>query len=135
MWEDRSAKTEVQSIINMKPGFKFEKLTIWQNSMNLADETMLLSAEFPKKESFNLTSQICRAADTVALNISERSILQSNPEQKKFVGYAIRSLAEVVTCLHKGKRRDYISVEQFNKLYLDSYNLMNMIIGFRNQIK
>jgi four helix bundle protein len=59
----------------MKPGFKFEKLTIWKNSMNLADEIMLLSAKFPKKESFNLTSQICRAADTVALKISEGSIL------------------------------------------------------------
>ena len=49
-------------------------------------------------------------------NISECSIGQSNPEFKKFIGYAIRSLAEVVTCLHKAKRREYI-LEQENVEY------------------
>lgn len=38
-------------------------------------------------------------------------ILQSAAEFRKFLGYAIRSLAEVVTCLYKAKRRDYIEEE------------------------
>ena len=32
------------------------------------------------------------------------------------MGYSIRSLAEVVTCLHKANRREYISEEEFQKL-------------------
>ena len=94
-----------------------------------------LSQNFPKDESFNLTSQIRRASDSIALNISERSILQSRLEFRKFLGYSIRSLAEVVTWLYKAKNRKYISEDDFNKLYNESYNIMNQIIAFRNRIK
>jgi len=115
--------------------FKFEKLIIWQKAMNLGDDIDILSDSFPKKEMFNLSSQIRRAADSIALNISEGSIGQSNPEQRKFLGYSIRSLAEVVTCLHKSKRRKYISEHEFEKYYNESFALMNMVIAFRNKIK
>lgn len=86
-------------------------------------------------EIYNLTSQIRRASDSIALNISEGSIGQSAAEYKKFLGYAIRSLAEVVTCLHKAKRRKYISSQEFDQYYDDTYNLMNMLIAFRDKIK
>ena len=56
------------------------------------------SNNFSKKEIYNLSSQLRRAADSIALNISEGSIDQSNPEFRRFMGYAIRSQAEVVTC-------------------------------------
>lgn len=115
--------------------FKFEKLRIWQLSMEFGESIYKLSLNFPKDESFNLTSQIRRASDSIALNISEGSILQSKLEFRKFLGYSIRSLAEVVTCLYKAKNRKYISEEEFNKLYNESYSLMNQVIAFRNQIK
>jgi len=89
--------------------FKFENLLIWQRAMDLGDEMNIIASKFPDKEKFNLISQIIRAADSIALNISEGSIIQSPAEFRKFLGYAIRSLAEVVTCIHKAKRRGYIS--------------------------
>jgi len=97
--------------------FKFEKLIIWQKGMDFGESINKLSHKFPKDEMYNLSSQIRRAVDSIALNISEGSIGQSNPEFKKFIGYSIRSLAEVVTCLHKAKRREYISEEEFNSHY------------------
>jgi four helix bundle protein len=114
--------------------FKFEKLIIWQNAMSFGEDIFKISQNFPKSEIYNLTSQINRAVDSIALNISEGSIEQSNPEFRRFLGYAIRSLAEVVTCLHKAKRRTYISEVDFDKYYQDSYNLMNMMIAFRNKL-
>ncbi|WOK04686.1 four helix bundle protein [Imperialibacter roseus] len=84
---------------------------------------------------YNLSSQIRRASDSVALNISEGSIGQSNLELKKFTGYSIRSLAEVITCIHKAKRRNYISLDEFKVLYDFSFNLMNMMIAFRSKVK
>jgi four helix bundle protein len=86
-----------------KAKFKFEKLIIWQKAMDLGEEINKLAKQFPKSEMYNLSSQILRAVDSIALNISEGSIGQSNPEFKRFIGYSIRSLAEVVTCLHKAK--------------------------------
>lgn len=114
--------------------FKFEKLRIWQESMELAESIHNDSKEFPQDEIYNLTSQIRRASDSIALNISEGSILQSKPEYSRFWGYSIRSLAEVVTCLHKAKRRNYIGEDRFFDYYNQCYNLMNMIIGFRNSL-
>lgn len=119
----------------MKEGFKFEKLLIWQKAMELGEAVNQITNLFPQKEMYNLSSQIRRAVDSVALNISEGSILQSNPEFRKFMGYSFRSLAEVVTCLHEERNRNYIQEEQFNKLYSDSFNLMNMMIAFRDRIK
>ena len=52
------------------------------------------------------------------------------------MGYAIRSLAEVVTCLHKANRRFYISEQEFKTYYYaESYSLMNMMVAFKNKIK
>ncbi len=115
--------------------FKFEQLIIWQKAMLLGEEINSLTKSFPKDELFNLSSQIKRAADSIALNISEGSIGQSNLEFKRFMGYAIRSLAEVVTCLYKSKNRDYITEERFKELYDFSFNLMNMMNSFKNKIK
>lgn len=75
-----------------------------------------------------------RAADSIALNISEGSILQSNPEFRKFMGYSIRSLAEVVTCLYKARNRKYIESKVFDEHYNRAFKLMNMMVAFRNQI-
>jgi len=114
--------------------FKFEKLIIWRKAMDMGEEMNSLAEMFPKKELYNLSSQIRRAADSIALNISEGSILQSKPEFRKFMGYSIRSLAEVITCLYKARNRNYITPETFRKYYDEAYTLMNMMIAFRNQI-
>ena len=117
-----------------EPEFKFEKLQIWQKAMDFGEDIFKISSSFPKEEMFNLISQIRRASDSIALNISEGSIAQSNPEFKKFLGYSVRSLAEVVTCLHKAKRRNYIDLVQFEKLYAEAFHLMNMMISFKSKI-
>jgi four helix bundle protein len=115
--------------------FKFEKLRIWQNSMEFGEEIFRLSKGFPKDEQFNLTSQIRRASDSIALNIAEGSTGQSYPEFNRFVGYSLRSLAEVVTCLHKAAKRGYISDEEFQKFNQHAFELMNSIGAFRNSLK
>ena len=115
--------------------FKFENLLIWQRAMELGEDIHLLTRKFPKEELFNLSSQMKRAGDSIALNISEGAIGQSVPEFRKFIGYAVRSLAEVVTCLHKAERRNYITKEEFVKNYEYAYNLMNMMVAFKQKIK
>ncbi|MFA5556100.1 MAG: four helix bundle protein [Flavobacteriaceae bacterium] len=114
--------------------FKFEKLIIWQKAMDFGEDIHKLSLGFPKVELYNLSSQILKASDSIALNISEGSILQSNAEFKRFLGYSIRSLAEVVTCLHKAQKRKYINEDTFDKHYKEAFHLTNMLIAFRNKL-
>lgn len=119
----------------MEIGFKFEKLIIWQKAMDFGEDIDALVKNFPTNELYNLSSQIKRAADSIALNISEGAIGQTNPEFKKFMGYSIRSLAEVVTCLHKASKRKYISEIEFNEQYENAFNLMNMMVAFKKKIQ
>lgn len=128
-------EVKTKNDLEMEIGFKFEKLIVWQRAMELGENMNSLSSNFPQKEIYNLSSQLRRAADSIALNIAEGSIVQSSPEYKKFLGYSIRSLAEVVTCLHKAKKRAYIAESEFDEYYGFSFNLMNMLIAFRNSIK
>ena len=128
----KNKETNYSDQTSMK--FKFEGLIIWQRAMDLGEDINEITDSYPKKELYNLSSQIRRAVDSIALNIAEGSIGQSNPEFKKFVGYSIRSLAEVVTCIYKSKRRNYISEKEFKLLYSDSFNLMNMMVAFKKKI-
>ena len=115
--------------------FKFENIIVWQRSMEYGETINELSLKLPEHEKFNLASQIRRAADSISLNIAEGSIGQTNPEFKRFVGYSIRSLAEVITCIHKLQRRNYINQKAFEHLYEEAFNLMNMLTTFRKNIK
>ena len=114
--------------------FKFEKLLVWQKAVNLSDKVDVLTKSFPKEELYVLTSQIKRAADSVSLNIAEGSTGQSNPEFKKFLGYALRSNIEVVACLYLANRRKIISEIDFNELYALCEEILVMINALRNKL-
>ncbi|MBC6368640.1 four helix bundle protein [Algoriphagus sp. AK58] len=115
--------------------FKFEKLRIWHTAMDFGELIFDASGQFPIDEKYNLISQIRRAADSIALNIAEGSTGQSNKEFRKFIGYSLRSLAEVVTCLHKARRRKYLSEADFSNFYTQAYALMNSMGAFRATLK
>jgi four helix bundle protein len=115
--------------------FKFEKLIVWQKAIDLSDRVNELTKKFPKDELYILTSQFKRAADSIALNIAEGSTGQSNPEFSKFLGYALRSDVEVVSCLYIAIRRKYITEEQFNELYKNCEEILVMINSLRNSLK
>ncbi|HEX3025373.1 MAG TPA: four helix bundle protein [Chitinophagaceae bacterium] len=114
--------------------FRFEELRIWQNAFQLSNEIDVLSDNFPKKELFNLSSQIKRAADSVVLNIAEGSTGQTKPEFKRFLNMALRSAIEVVSCLFLAKARNYIDENIFKKQYGEYEILCKMITKFRDGI-
>lgn len=85
---------------------KFENLRVWQKSLEMTVEIHNLTRSFPKEEMFVLTSQIKRAMDLVALNIAEGSTGKTNAEFRRFLTYSIRSVIEVIGCLHIAKARN-----------------------------
>lgn len=114
--------------------FKFEDLRVWNLAIDLSTEINILIKTFPPEEKYVLSTQIQRAADSVALNIAEGCTGQSNPEFKKFLGYSIRSGIEVVGCLYLGKKRKIISEEDFKRLYNSYEGLIIKIQALKNSI-
>ena len=115
--------------------FKFEKLKIWEKAVDLSGEISDLTKSFPKDELYVLTSQIKRAADSIALNIAEGSTGQTNPEFSKFLGYSLRSSIEVVGCLYLARKRNLIHDTEFDKLYEKLTELVKGIQTLRNTLK
>ena len=115
--------------------FKFEKLIVWQKSLDLSDEVNQLAKTLPKDELYVLASQIKRAADSVSLNIAEGSTGQSNPEFSRFLGIALRSNIEVVGCIFLAKRRGFIKEDKFDKIYKMCEEILVMINSLRNSLK
>ncbi len=76
---------------------KFEDLRVWLEAMDLVEEVFEVSTRFPKSEIYGLTSQIRRAAVSVASNISEGCGMAT---EKGFVNYLHNALgnAKEVKC-------------------------------------
>lgn len=116
-------------------GFKFEQLDVWKRAIDYSETIHNATLKFPKEELFILSSQIKRAADSVALNIAEGSTGQSNAEFNKFLGYALRSAVEVVSCLYIAKKRLLINEEVFVSLYNEAEILVRQIQALRKSLK
>lgn len=115
--------------------FKFEKLEVWQSALDYSDLIYEITEKLPKKENFNLVSQMERAATSISLNIAEGSTSQSDAEQAKFLGYAIRSLVETVACLHLVKRRNYLEdLDLLRKAYRHAEVLFAKLQAMRKAI-
>ena len=103
--------------------------------MDLSAKVYLLIRNMPKSEQFNLSSQIRRAVTSISLNIAEGSTGQSDSEQIRFIGYAHRSLMEVVACLILMKERSYIDQNSYDNLYADTEKLSAKLLAMKNYLR
>lgn len=115
--------------------FKFEKLEVWQLALDYIDLVYNITERLPKSEDFNLKSQMRRAATSVALNIAEGSTGQTDAEQARFLGMAIRSLVETVACQHIIQRRKLLTdAESLRQAYRQAEMLVARLHTFRKTI-
>ena len=85
--------------------YKFQKLETYQLALDYLDLLYELTARSPRSEEYNLRSQMSRAGTSTVLNIAEGSTGQTDPEQSRFLGMALRSLIETVACQDVIERR------------------------------
>ena len=114
---------------------KFERLEVWQLSLEYVDKIYDLAKLLPHMEEYNLKTQLIRAATSISLNIAEGSTGQSNLEFKRFLGIAIRSCVEVIACLHLAKRRLYIDEKTFKQAYDFGEKMLVKLQALRKKLK
>jgi len=112
--------------------FKFEKLEVWQDALQYIDLVYEITEQLPRSEEHNLKSQLIRAATSVALNIAEGSTGQTDIEQARFIGLALRSLIETVACQHLISRRNVLAeAVTLRKAYVDANSLARKLQALR----
>ena len=113
----------------------FRNLKVWQKSMILTTNIYFAKKNFPKEEMFGLTAQIRRSTTSIPSNIAEGFGRESNKEYLRFLNVSIASLFELQTQLEIGKNIEYLTEQEFNKIYDDSRELERMLVSFINKIK
>ncbi len=108
----------------------YKDLVVWQKSVELAEAIYRLTDKFPTEERFGLTSQMRRAAVSIASNIAEGKLRGSSREFKQFLLIAFASGGELETQLEISKRLnlhksiDYTGVESLLSEIMRMLNAM-----------
>src|SRR5215471_19054840 len=77
----------------------YRQLIVWQKAMEVAEKCYQATRSFPKEEMFGMTSQIRRAATSVAANIAEGQGRHHTKEFLNHLSIARGSLLELETLL------------------------------------
>ena len=80
--------------MNREPAKSFEDLIVWQKAHELVLWVYRLSNNFPKTETYALTSQIRRAAFSIPANIAEGFKKKGKADKVRFFNIAQGSLEE-----------------------------------------
>ena len=108
--------------------FDFEKLKVYQESLDFVDAIYGLTHGFPRAELMGLTGQIRRAAVSIPLNVAEGSG-RSKKEFANYLGRARASVYECVSLLEIARRQKLIEAEEHGIFYRRCENLSKMLSG------
>lgn len=111
--------------------FKFESLEIWIEAKNYSNKIYYVTKSFPKEETFGLTDQLRRAANSISANIAEGSGSNSKKDFCHYLDIAIKSLYETVSHLYIAQDQDYIDENQRKELYRIAESLVKRIQNFK----
>ena len=114
--------------------FAFEKLLVYQKSMDFSDRICHFTQAFPRGFYF-LVDQLNRAALSIAANIAEGNGRFTIRDRKNFFGIARGSIQECVPLLELAKRRGPIQPEDHLTLKASLEELARMLSGLINSLE
>lgn len=108
-------------------------LDAWRKSIDLVEELYKLTKEFPKEETYCLSSQIRRSAISIPSNIAEGAARNSKKEYIQFLYISLGSASELETQLIIAERLEYLknTSDVFDKLN----DIKKMIVGLISYLR
>ena len=100
----------------MPSNSSFRDLDVWQESMRLVEDVYRVSRRFPADERFGLTSQIRKAAVSIASNIGEGGRRKRRKAHLNHLDIALGSQGEVDVQLEIARRLTYVSDVEHGKI-------------------
>jgi four helix bundle protein len=109
----------------------YKELEVWKQSVDLTTELYKLTSRFPDTERYGLTSQIRRAAVSVAANVAEGWGRGSTREYIQFLTVARGSLMELETHLIIACNLHFLNADELatvSKPVQDIEKMLNRLI-------
>jgi four helix bundle protein len=113
----------------------FRKLAVWQKSYQLTLNVYQSTAGFPREELFGMTSQMRRAATSIAANIAEGSGRDSDPELRRFCLIALGSANELQFFTMLSRDLRYLEAQQYDKLDPAILEIQRMLASLVQKLK
>ncbi|HEY1985381.1 MAG TPA: four helix bundle protein [Terracidiphilus sp.] len=113
----------------------FRDLVVWQRSKQTAVAVYRLTKEFPREETYGLTSQMRRAAVSIPSNIAEGHGRISTGECRQFLGIARGSDFELQTQLEIARALGIGDSKLLDETEGLSHQVGKMIFGVLEGIK
>jgi four helix bundle protein len=112
-------------ILPMPPARSFKDLIVWQKAHAFVLEVYILTALFPKQEMYGLTSQMRRAAVSIAANIAEGFRKRGKADKARFLNTAEGSVGERQYYLILARDLQYAETDSLVKLLDEIGRLLN----------
>jgi len=113
----------------------FKNLNVWEKSHRLVLKVYKLTKDFPASEKYGVTSQLKRAAVSIATNIAEGAGRAGNVDFARFLEIAAASASEceylVLLCRDLG----FLSSPHHQKLTLEMEEIRKMLYGLIHKLK
>jgi len=110
-------------------GFGFEDLEVYKKAVDFATAVYETTRDFPSNEMYGLTSQIRRAAVSIAANIAEGSGRYHKKDFAQFLRIAKGSTCECVALMEISLREGYIKRNIHDALLKNCTELAKMLSG------
>jgi len=111
----------------------YEKLNVWQESMNLVTQIYKIVKKLPKEEMYSLSDQIRRSAVSIPSNIAEGSSRNSKKEFVQFLYISLGSLCELETQLKICINIGYL--QNLEDIFLQTEKIKKMINALISSLK
>jgi len=115
----------------MKP---HKNLIAWQKSMDLVVAIYDLTRDFPKEETYGLSSQLRRAAVSVPSNIAEGACDRTTDQLRNFVSISIGSLNEMNTQIELALRLRYIDQSSHDDIQFKIDECLALTFGLKKSL-
>lgn len=106
---------------------QYKDLKVWQKAIEIANYVYEITHKYPADEKFGLTSQMRRAAVSIASNIAEGAGKSSSKEFTRYLEMSNASSYELDTQSIISKNQNYINQEQYEKLSNDLSEFQKML--------
>jgi four helix bundle protein len=94
----------------------YRDLIVWQKAKDLAKEVYILTEDFPDVEKYGLSSQMRRAAISIASNIAEGRRRSTRKDFRQFLCISFGSGAELETQIAIAKELRFSSKLDYSKV-------------------
>lgn len=112
---------------------KHHELLAWQEAIALVKEVYRATADFPREETYGLTSQIRRAVVSVPTNIAEGAARTGYKEFLQFLSIARGSLSELETHIIIANELGYL--DQNNQLMVRIDRIFALVGGLMASLR